>query len=240
MKKLPIIVGILLVLIAGTYFFVTRSTKGPSDETVGMRVPGSSDVEDTVVQEDGSSLEAQNVEGQNSYSITSGSAEFRIDEMLRGEPKQVIGKTENVSGTIFINREDLASSAFGTIRINARTLETDDESRNNMIRRFILKTEDDANEFIAYHPTKVLNLSGSLVSGEKKIFSILGDMTIANVTKPVAFDVEATFTDVGTVEVRAAGKVRYSDFEITIPSVPFVADVTEDVFLVVSFTAGGK
>src|SRR3954452_2311744 len=52
------------------------------------------------------------------------SAQFVIDEILRGSPKTVVGTTNQVAGEIAANLNDLDAAQVGTIKINARTLST--------------------------------------------------------------------------------------------------------------------
>ncbi len=229
-KKVSLLVLILILLGGGFYLYATRPTKGPSETPDAMM-----EDDGTKMEDDGMTVEEN--EAHTKYEITSGNAEFRIGEVLRGEKITVIGATEDVSGSFRLDEEDLSASSFGKILVNARTLETPEENRNNMMRRFILKSEDDANEYIAFAPKQVLNLSGGVQTDEKIVFTMLGNLKIAGEVKPVSFDVEAMFTDEGTVEVRATGSVKYRDFGITIPEVPFVAGVEDTVFMVIEFTA---
>lgn len=223
MKKILLILAACVLLAGGAYLYLTRPTTPPSEDAVEGQA-----VKNTVEDE---------FSGQVEYAVATGTAEFRIQETLRGEPKLVIGKTDMVSGSIKLDVEDLARSGLGTVLVNARDLETDEEGRNNMLRRFILKTEDAANESIAFRPKQIANLSGPVAVGEKKVFTVLGDLTVAGTTRPVAFDVEATFTDENTLQVHAVGMVKYADFGITIPEIPFVANVADSVFIVIDFTA---
>ena len=57
-------------------------------------------------------------------------ARFEIDEILRGEPTRVVGITDQVAGDIILDFADAAASQVGVIRINARTLMTDEDRRD--------------------------------------------------------------------------------------------------------------
>jgi hypothetical protein len=78
---------------------------------------------------------------------------FTIFEELRGQPKDVIGTTNQIAGEIALNPNDLSTTQVGVIQVNARTLVTDDDRRNQAIRNRILNT--DSYEFITFTPTQI-------------------------------------------------------------------------------------
>lgn len=75
---------------------------------------------------------------------------FTLNEELQGQPKTVVGRTNQVAGDILIDRNTPANSQVGTIRINMRTLSTDNEMRNRAIRGQILESAKDEYEFTEY------------------------------------------------------------------------------------------
>jgi polyisoprenoid-binding protein YceI len=58
-------------------------------------------------------------------------AAFEIDEVLRGEPKRVVGRTSEIAGQFQVDPDDLESIEFSPIVINARTFETDSGNRDH-------------------------------------------------------------------------------------------------------------
>jgi polyisoprenoid-binding protein YceI len=56
-------------------------------------------------------------------------------------------------------------------------------------------------------------------------------------TNPVTFTVNVEMIDESTIQGSATAEVLRSDFDIGIPSVPFVADVTDEVILKLDFVA---
>lgn len=108
---------------------------------------------------------------------------FTIYEELRGQPKDVVGVSDQVAGEIAVLPGDLSALQVGTIQVNARTLVTDESQRNQAIRNRILNT--DTYEFITFTPTEIIGLSGSGELGQTVTFQVAGDMTIRNVTRPV-------------------------------------------------------
>lgn len=162
---------------------------------------------------------------------------FTIYEELRGQPKDVIGTTDQVAGQILIDFGNPSASEVGTIRINLRTLVTDDDFRNRAIRGQILRSAEDRYEFTDFVPTAVEGLPDSVTVGEPFKFTLTGDLTLLDRTNPVTFDVTVTPVSENRIEGTAVGTVQRSDYGLTIPSVPSVANVAEDVTLQINFVA---
>ena len=115
---------------------------------------------------------------------------FEIDEDLRGALNTVVGTTDQVAGQLSVNLADLSQTQVGVIQINARTLVTDNDFRNRAINNEILDTGQF--EFITFTPTAVEGLPASATVGETITFTLVGDLTIRDITQPATFTVEAT------------------------------------------------
>jgi polyisoprenoid-binding protein YceI len=162
-------------------------------------------------------------------------ASFTIDEVLRGSPKTVVGTTDQVSGQIAFDTSDPASAQVGTILIDARTLTTDDSSRTRVLNNQILST--DQFEYITFTPAGSTGLPETVTVGQPFTFQLNGDLTIRNTTRPAAFDVTVTPAADGSLTGSATTTIQYSDWGISIPSVPFVASVGNQVVLELNFDA---
>lgn len=163
---------------------------------------------------------------------------FEIDEELRGEPQHVIGETDQVAGQVQVSLDDLSTAQFSQIVVNARTFQTDSERRDRAIRGpVILNSASDENELITFDVTSVAGLDGAFSPGETVEFEIIGDLLIRDTTNEVIFAAQVTFVDETTVEGTATANVLRSDFGIGIPSVPGVANVTDEVILNIDFVA---
>ena len=160
---------------------------------------------------------------------------FELNEELRGQPKTVVGVTDQIAGEMAVNLSDLASTQVGVIRINARTLATDNNFRNRAIQNQILDTG--AYEFIIFTPTSVDGLPASAAVGEEVTFTIAGDLTIRDITQPAVFTVTATAVSEGELAGTASAVVLRADYGMEIPSVPNVANVEEEVELYIDFVA---
>jgi polyisoprenoid-binding protein YceI len=164
-------------------------------------------------------------------------ASFTLDEELMGSPKTVVGVTSLVSGEIVIDPANPAATTIGQIQIDASDFTTDSDRRNGAIRRFVLGTENEANRYITFTPTAIEGLPETVAVGDSFTVQISGDLTISGVTKPVTFATEITVTAENQISGVAAAQVLRSDFNLTIPSVPSVANVTDEVQLALTFVA---
>ncbi len=160
---------------------------------------------------------------------------FLIDEVLNGAPKTVVGTTNQVAGEISVDPNDPSQTRVGVIQVNARTLVTDSDMRNRAIANRILQT--DAYEFITFTPTSIVGLPEQGAAGQTYNFQVTGDLTIRDVTREVTFDVTATPQSESRLEGSATTTIRYADFGISIPRVPQVASVADDVKIEIDFVA---
>ena len=158
---------------------------------------------------------------------------FELNEELRGEPKTVVGTTDQVAGQIAVDKSDLSATQVGIIQVNARTLATDNDFRNRAINNEILNTDE--HEFITFTPTAINGLPDSVDIGETVNFTIVGDLTIRDITNEATFNVEATLVSDTELVGTASTIVSRTDYNLIIPSVPNVANVEEEVELYIDF-----
>lgn len=164
-------------------------------------------------------------------------ARFVLEEDLSGVRTTVTGTTDQVGGDIVFNFANPAESQVGTIRINARNFTTDNNFRNQAIRARILQSAQDEYEFIDFAPTDITGLPESITVGETYTFQIIGDLTIVDTTNQVTFDTEVTVDSETQISGTATANILWADWGLTIPSVPNVANITEDVDLTIDFVA---
>ncbi len=163
------------------------------------------------------------------------SAKFVIDEILRGAPKTVIGTTNQVAGQISADLDDIDAAKVGTIRINARTLTTDSDSRNRMLQNQILQTEQ--HEYITFTPKQMLGLPSTATVGQQVTFQMVGDLTVKGTTRETTFDVVVTPKSDDLLQGSATTTIRYADFGVAIPQVPSVTGVSDQLGLQLDFVA---
>ena len=163
------------------------------------------------------------------------SARFVIDEVLRGSPYTVVGTTNQVAGQIAADLDDLDAAQVGTIRINARTLTTDADGRNRMLKNQILQT--DQHEYVTFTPKQMIGLPEAVAVGQSFTFQMVGDLTIRGTARETTFDVVVTPTAENRLEGTASSTIRYADWGVSIPQVPSVAGVADQVALHLDFVA---
>jgi polyisoprenoid-binding protein YceI len=162
-------------------------------------------------------------------------ARFELDEDLRGARNTVVGTTDQIAGQIAFNPDDLATAQIGIIQVNARTLVTDHSMRNRAIQNWILETE--AHEYVTFTPTAVQGLPASASIGQPVTFTIVGDLTIRDVTQEVIFTADVTLLSESELSGTARTTISRDDYDLTIPNVPQVANVEEEIELILEFMA---
>ena len=163
---------------------------------------------------------------------------FYIDEELLGQPKRVEGINGQVAGEVTVNLGDYAQIDFSPITVAANAFITDNDRRNGAINRFVLQTGQYST--ITFTPTGVENLPAEIAVGQPFSFQLVGDLTIREITTSVTL--EMTVTPVSESELQGSGSVTVlrESYDLSIPSVPSVANVSEDVLLEIDFVAVGK
>ena len=165
------------------------------------------------------------------------SVRFEIDEILSGNPFRVVGVTTEVAGEVLIDFDNPAASQLGTIVINVRTLATDSGFRDRAIRGPILGSSRDENEFATFEPTAIEGLPDRVTVGDEVPLRITGTFSLSGESRPVTFDTAVTVVSDERVEVTGTATVLRSDFGLTIPDVPSVSDVADEILLVIDLVA---
>jgi polyisoprenoid-binding protein YceI len=233
-----IAVAALVVVIAGAFgavwFFSGGSGEASREISAPtLEVPATEEANPAATEETGSSTGTL-------FQIVSEESEvnFQIAETLMGNAITVVGSTDEVAGQIFVDFDNPQNSQIGTIRINMRTLTTDNEFRNRALRNDILQTNRDEYEFSDFVPTSIEGLPESVTIGEAFTFKITGTLTLRGTPQPVTFDVTVTPVSETRLEGTATSVVRYQDVGIDIPNVPpSVANIGEEVTLNLNFVA---
>jgi len=163
---------------------------------------------------------------------------FLVDEVLFGDPKTVVGRTNQVTNQLLLDLKRPSLVEISPIEINARDLTTDNSFRNRAIRSQILNSNDDAFQFITFTPTKIDGLADASISfSEPVTFTITGDLQIRDITNPATFEITATAVSETELNGSGVATILRSDYDLNIPSVVGVAGVSEEVRLEIDFVA---
>jgi polyisoprenoid-binding protein YceI len=161
---------------------------------------------------------------------------FLVDEILNGQPKTVIGVTDQVAAQIIIDPANPANVQMGPVTVNARTLVTDNNFRNRAIQNEILDTSEF--EFITFAPKSFLGLPDTGAIGETFVFQIVGDLTIRDVTKEVTFDATVTVDSDVLLHGLATAIISRQQMGLGLIELPpQVASVDDSVTIEIEFVA---
>lgn len=250
MKKIALFVVLGLLVVAGVIgAYVMRPSAEASSPIQATPVQANSNpTQKPEAQKTGSEPtatiapampESAGMGGQVVYQIVQDESKvtFSIDEVLRGSPFTAVGETNQVAGEIAVDFDN-ATVQVGTVQVNARTLRTDSNFRDRAIRNEILDT--DAYEMITFTPRMISGLPQSANPGDVISFSIRGDLTIRDITQEVTFTGQVELASLDRLEGTAEATVKRSDYKLVIPSVPSVADVSDEVLVKIQFVAAKK
>lgn len=174
---------------------------------------------------------------QTTYTIVSEGTEarFLINEVLLGNDKQVVGVTSLVTGEISFDPANPQAASVGIISINAADITTDDNRRNNQIRGRILQTE--AFPEISFEPTSITGLPQSAAPGDRFDVQITGLLSIAGTSLEKTFDVSVILGSESELSGQGSTMITHKEFNLSIPRVPLVASVEDEVRLELDFRA---
>lgn len=207
---------------------VATDTPAPVAEAVATEAP----------KQETTNSESQAAAAGKTFVIDSAQskARYNIFEELRGSPKTVEG-VSTLEGSVTLDPANLATASISAITIDARSFKTDSTMRDGAVRRFILGSNDDNYRYITFTPTATSGLPASATAGETISFQVTGDMKIYETTKPVTFAMTVTATSETEITGSGTTTVLRSDFGLSIPSVPGVANVADEVPLFIDFIA---
>lgn len=164
-------------------------------------------------------------------------ASFEIDEVLLGNDKTVVGISSLIEGKLSFDMNDPQAAQVGMIKIDARDFTTDDNRRTGAIQNRILNTKTDGNEFITFEPTSIEGLPENVAVGDSLNLNITGNLMISGTTLESVFAVKLTIASETELQGQASATILHKDFGLSIPKVPLVAKVNEDVLLSFNFVA---
>lgn len=216
-----------LLVVGGVAAYVLRTPAAPSGEFTAIPVEATATSAASTEAESGL-IVAELVKQESE-------ARFIINEILNGNPKTVVGVTSEVAAQIIVDANNPANTQLGVVQINARTLETDSGNRNRAIQNQILDTGEF--EFITFMPTGFISFPTGGTVGDSFSFQIVGNLTIRDITQEVTFDVTVTIESETRLSGLAQATILRDDFGLTIPQVPQVAGVDEEVILELEFVA---
>jgi len=178
----------------------------------------------------------EGTEAASVYSVVpeESEARYRVQEELAqvGET-EAVGKTQAIIGQIGFDADGMPMPC-ARFDIDLRTLQSDQARRDNYLYNNTLEAE--TFPLATFVVRQVEGMDAPLEDGQEANVSLIGDLTIKDVTKLVAWD--ATVTREGnTLTGQAATEFEMPDFSIEPPSVPVVLSLDETIRLEFDVTA---
>jgi polyisoprenoid-binding protein YceI len=144
-----------------------------------------------------------------------------------------VGRTQGISGDITVDLDRPASSQLSEIIIDVSQFTSDETRRDNFIRRNGLQSA--LFPLARFVPTAIDGFPDELAAGHEASFTVHGDLTVRDVTRPVTWQVTAR-QDGDRITGSAETQILMSDFGVGPIRISFLA--TEDaVRLVFDFVA---
>ena len=160
-------------------------------------------------------------------------ARYMVEEVLASQGfKVATGETSEVVGRIVFDADGAIVADESSIVIQAGTLKTDNDRRDRYVREQTLQTA--MYPEIIFRPTSAEGLPSPLseASGEVE-FTLSGDLTIRDQTRPVTWDVTAEFGD--SITGLAVIDINFEQFGMDKPRVAVVVSVGDTIRLELDF-----
>ena len=160
-------------------------------------------------------------------------ARYMVEEVLASQGfKVATGETSEVVGRIVFDADGAIVADESSIVIQAGTLKTDNDRRDRYVREQTLQTANYPE--IIFRPTSAEGLPSPLSeAGGEVEFTLSGDLTIRDQTRPVTWDVTAEFG--GSITGLAVIDINFEQFGMDKPSVAVVVSVGDTIRLELDF-----
>jgi protocatechuate 3,4-dioxygenase beta subunit/polyisoprenoid-binding protein YceI len=145
-----------------------------------------------------------------------------------------VGVTPLLGGRLQIKLNDPPTMQMLTMTVDLRGLKSDEPSRDDKLPDHWLVTDD--YPFAYFTATEIQNGPEHYTEGEVVAFTLIGDLTIRDVTRPTTFAVTAKISG-STLTGSATSTVKMTDFGIDPPNMLNFVVVEDEVLVTVNFTA---
>jgi polyisoprenoid-binding protein YceI len=155
---------------------------------------------------------------------------YRVRERLVGKDldNDAVGATRAVSGQIALDADGAIVAEESKITIDVSGLKSDQDRRDNYVRRRILVT--DSNPTVVFQPTAIKGGPKTIPTSGTGTFTLVGNMTVKGITKPTTWTVNARYLPT-SVTGTAATAFTFNDFSIAQPRVPVLLSVADTIRL---------
>jgi polyisoprenoid-binding protein YceI len=146
-------------------------------------------------------------------------AQYVVEETLQGLRTTTVGKsTTGVTGDLYLTRQGLASSPASSFKVDLRTIQSDENRRDDYVSSSTLQTN--RFPFAEFVIQSVTGFPANYVEGTQVELTLSGNLTIHGVTRPMTWKVLARQQG-GSLGATADTDFKMSDFGIRPPDVGF-------------------
>jgi polyisoprenoid-binding protein YceI len=161
-------------------------------------------------------------------------ARYRVREQLASLdfPSDAVGETRSIQGQVVVHPDGTVDREASRIVIDMTSLESDQDRRDNFLRRNTLETE--RHPTLTLIPIALRGLPNPLPAEGEHRFVIVAEMVLKGVTHPTTWDVQATFAN-GAVLGQASTILTFDRLGLEKPRVRSVLSVADDIRLEYEF-----
>ena len=143
-------------------------------------------------------------------------------------PVDAVGRTRQIQGQVAFDEAGTVIVDRSGVRVNLASLQSDQARRDNFLRQNTLQT----NRYpeAVFIPAEVRGLSFPLPAQGSVPVTIVGDMTIRDVTRRVEWTGTAHFDPQG-MRIEASTAFTFRDFSLEQPRMPFLLSVEDTIRL---------
>jgi polyisoprenoid-binding protein YceI len=145
----------------------------------------------------------------STYTVTSATATYSVDESLQGLSTQGVGSTNAVTGT-------LEPGGGFSFTIDLLSFSSDQAKRDTRVREWFETAPE------ATFSGEAFELPASPTAGEVVTSSVVGDLTVNGITQPTTWLVEARLEPDGTISVTGETDIVLSGFDVPVVTSNFV------------------
>lgn len=161
-------------------------------------------------------------------------ARYKVEEVLaRTGSWTATGETAEVAGQLAFDADGALIPAESGVIVQAATLATDSDRRDRYVRERTLNASQYPE--IVFRPAAIDGLPAPLTEAQGSVdFTISGDLTIRDQTRPTTWSASAEF---GAADISGVASVEFTfaDFGMDKPSVPIVLSVEDTIRLEIDF-----
>lgn len=214
-------------------------TSAPAAEPTAAAAPTSAPAQPTPTTEAESAAPPAGAGSVVTYKLVPGEStlQYEVGETFLDQNNRfnlAVGVSPQVSGEITLDSTNPQGAALGSFSADVSQFTSDSGRRDNAIRgRFL---ESSRYPTVTFTPSAIEGLPASYQEGQDVSFTISGDLTIREVTKPATFEVTARLEG-GVLSGAAVTTILMSDFGFGPISIAGILNTEDQAKVTLNFVA---